>query len=40
MAEISLSVYKGLATRFNVSAVDATKQILKAVKDELPRTDA
>jgi hypothetical protein len=32
VAEISLSVYKGLANRFNVSAVDATKQILKAVK--------
>lgn len=31
---VSLAVYKALANRFSVDAVDPTKQILKAVKQD------
>lgn len=42
VAAVSLAVYKALGNRFNVDAVDATKQILKAVKQDAtdPNTES
>ena len=34
---VSLSVYRALANRFSVDAVDATQQILKVVREDIPK---